>query len=180
MEAVDALYAEGENEISEAIVASLSAQIFDAEPPKPAPSFKRLLAVLSFQLLKRTTRSKTHTGHDGQEFFAYQNSILERSDHPYARTILGPSGAETASFVEGGDPMNAPYMMISPEIRRCASTWDRLLLDSVQGKDVQLRFICEAQATIEAAKKRLKQGHSVRLKAAAAGTGLSMIVVFGR
>lgn len=180
MEAVNILYSEGENEISEAIVASLSKQIFDAPSPRPAAGFKRLLAVISFQLLKRTTTTKTETGHDGQEFVAYQNSILERSEHPYAEALLETSGADSASFVEGGDPMNAPYMMISPEIRSTGCMWDRLLLDSVQGKDVQLRFTCEAQATLEAAKRRLDEGRAVRLKAAAAGTGLSMVLVFDR
>lgn len=180
MEAVNILYSEGESELTEAIVASLCKQIFEAPAPKPAAGFKRLLAVISFQLLKRTTTTKTETGHDGQEFVAYQNSILEKSNHPYAEALLETSGADSASFVEGGDPMNAPYMMISPEIRSTGCTWDRLLLDSVQGKDVQLRFTCEAQATLEAAKRRLDEGRAVRLKAAAAGTGLSMILVFDR
>ncbi|MFK5923398.1 MAG: hypothetical protein QM496_14570 [Verrucomicrobiota bacterium] len=180
MEAVNLLYSEGHNEISEAIVASLRREIFNSEPPRPAPSFKRMLAVISFFLLKRTTSTQTKTGHDGQEFVSYQNTILERSDHPYARALLETSGADSASFVEGGDPMNAPYMMISPEITRTSCTWDRLLLDSVQGKDVQLRFICEARATLNAAKKHLDKGQPVRLKAAAAGTGLSMILVFDR
>ncbi|MCF6313683.1 MAG: hypothetical protein L3J39_14655 [Verrucomicrobiales bacterium] len=180
MEAVNKLYSEGNSEISEAIIASLSQQIFSGPIPKPAPTIKRWLAVIVFQVLKRTTTSSTKTGHDGQEFISYQNSILERSDHPYAHALLETSGADAASFVEGGDPMNAPYMMISPEIRSTSCTWDRLLLDSVQGKDVQLRFICEARATLKAAKARLDKDQAVRLKAAAAGTGLSMILVFDR
>lgn len=180
MEAVNKLYSEGNAEISEAIIASLSQQIFSETVPKPAPSIKRMLAIIVFQVLKRTTTSSTKTGHDGQEFISYQNSILERSDHPYAHALLETSGADAASFVEGGDPMNAPYMMISPEIRSTSCTWDRLLLDSVQGKDVQLRFICEARATLKAAKARLDKGQPVRMKAAAAGTGLSMILVFDR
>jgi hypothetical protein len=180
MEAVNILYSDGACELTEAIAASLSRQVFDAPPPKPAAGFKRLLGFVSFQLLKRTTSTRTETGHDGQQFIAYQNSILERSKHPYAQALLETSDASSASFVEGGDPMNAPYMMISPEIRSTARTWDRLLLDSVQGKDVQLRFTCEAQATLEAAKRRLEEGRAVRLKAAAAGTGLSMILVFDR
>ncbi len=178
MEAVNILYSEGQNELTEAIIASLRREIFNNHLPKPAPSFKRWLAVITFQLLKRTTRTATKTGHDGQEFISYQNTILERSDHPYAQALLETSGADSASFVEGGDPMNAPYMMISPEIRSNSCIWDRLLLDSVQGKDVQLRFICEARATLDAAKQRLDKGQTVRLKAAAAGTGLSMIIVF--
>ena len=180
MEAVNILYSEDDSEITEAIVASLSRQIFDGDPPKPAPSYKRMLGFISFHLLKRTTSTKTETGHDGQEFIAYQNSILERSKHPYAQALLETSGADSAMLVEGGDPMNAPYMMISPEIKRSTCIWDRLLLDSVQGKDVQIRFTCEAQATLEAAKRRLEEGRAVRLKAAAAGTGLSMILVFDR
>ena len=180
MEAVNILYSEGESKITEAIVASLSQQIFDGAPPRPATTFRRLLAVVSFHILKRTTRAITQSRPDDQEFVTYQNFILERSNHPYAQTLLEPSGANTSSFVEGGEPMNAPYMMISPEIKRTAAVWDRLLLDSVQGKDVQLRFICEAQATLKAAKQCLEQGQTIRLKAAAAGTGLSMILVFDR
>ncbi len=180
MEAVDILYSEDNHELSEAIVASLSQQVFDGPPPKPANGLKRMLGFISFRLLKRTTSTRTKTGQDGQPFIAYQNSILQRSKHPYARALLETSDASSASFVEGGDPMNAPYMMISPEIKSTSRIWDRLLLDSVQGKDVQLRFVCEAKATLEAAKRRLEEGREIRLKAAAAGTGLSMILVFDR
>ena len=95
-------------------------------------------------------------------------------------TLLEPSSAQSASFVEGGDPMNAPYMMISPEITKNAGRWNRILLNSTHGTDVQLRFIWEARATLAAAKRRLDEGLPVQLKAAAAGTGLNLILVFDR
>ena len=76
--------------------------------------------------------------------------------------------------------MNGPYMMICPEILKVSDVWDRLFLHSVQGKDVQLRFIWETRATYEAARSRLEKGGRVRLKAVAAGTGLSMILAYDR
>jgi hypothetical protein len=45
---------------------------------------------------------------------------------------------------------------------------------------VQLRFIFETRATYEAARARLQTGGVVRLKAVAAGTGLSMILAYDR
>ena len=180
MEAVNALYSEGEAEIAEAIVTSLGRQIFDAETPEPAGRLRRRMAGGIFRLLKRTTRQQRRPGPDGSEIVAYHNPILLRTGHPYAMTLLEPSNAQSASFVEGGDPMNAPYMMISPEISQNAGRWDRVLLSSTHGTDVQLRFIWEARATLEAAKRRLDQGIPVKLKAAAAGTGLNMILVFDR
>jgi hypothetical protein len=45
---------------------------------------------------------------------------------------------------------------------------------------VQLRFIFETRATYEAARSRLQTGGFVRLKAVAAGTGLSMILAYDR
>jgi hypothetical protein len=53
-------------------------------------------------------------------------------------------------------------------------------MHSVQGKDVQLRFVRETQATYEAARSRLENGVSIRMKAVAAGTGLSMILAYDR
>lgn len=180
MDAVNALYSEDNEELSEAIIASLSRQIFDADLPATASGIKRRLAGLVHRLLKRTTRPSIRKDADGNEVTVYRNSIVERSRHPYAMTLLEPSMADSASFVEGGDPMNAPYMMISPEISRNGSLWDRIFLDSVQAKDVQLRFVLETKFTYEVAKKRLDRGEPVRLKAAAAGTGLSKILVFDR
>jgi hypothetical protein len=182
MEAVNVLYSDSDRDgdLAEAIIASLSGQVFDADYPEPASRFRRWVAGLLFRFLKRTTRAEVRTGADGEELVVYRNSIIERSDHPYALTLLEPSIAEAASFVEGGDPMNAPYMMISPEIFRNAGTWDKIFLDSVQGKDVRLRFIWETRFTYEVAKKRLDRGEPVRLKAAAAGTGLSKVLVFDR
>jgi hypothetical protein len=180
MDAVNALYSEQEAEIAEAIVASLSHQVFDAEIPEPASRLRRRMAGGIYRLLKRTTRQQVRSGPDNDEIVAYHNPILKRTGHPYAMTLLEPSSAQSASFVEGGDPMNAPYMMISPEISQNAKRWDRLLLSSTHGMDVQLRFIWEARATLAAAKRRLDEGCPVQLKAAAAGTGLNLILVFDR
>ena len=58
--------------------------------------------------------------------------------------------------------------------------WDRLFLDSVQGKDVRLRMVLETRATYETAKRWLEREEPVRLKAVAAGTGLSMILAYDR
>jgi len=71
-------------------------------------------------------------------------------------------------------------MMLVPEIRKNCSLWDRLLLDSVQGRDVQARFVWETRATYEAARSRLERDEPVRLKAVAAGTGLSMILAYDK
>jgi hypothetical protein len=76
--------------------------------------------------------------------------------------------------------MNGPYMMVCPEILKVSNVWDRLFLHSVQSRDVQLRFIFETLATYAAAQSRLKSGGVVRLKAVAAGTGLSMILAYDR
>lgn len=180
MAAASALYSEGSEDITEAIIASLSKQVFDEPFPAPASRIRRRLAGAVFKILKGTTRADKRTGPEGDEYVAYRNFILEKSGHPYAKTLLEPSAANTATFVEGGNPMNGPYMMISPEISENSSAWDRLLLDSVIGRDVQLRFIWETRATHEVAKRHLDRGEAVRLKAAAAGTGLSLILVFDR
>ena len=180
MEAVNALYSEDDAELAEAIVASLRTRIFDGEAPAPAKEAKRRMSQLIYGVLRRTTRAETRKAADGHEYVAYRNPILEGSNHPYALTLLTPSGADSASFVEGGDPMNAPYMMLCPEIQKNARLWDRLLLESVQGRDVQLRFVLETRLTYEAARERLEAGRPVRIKAAAAGTGLSLILVYDR
>lgn len=179
MEAVAALYADGERELTEAIVASLSGAIFGGGEFKPAGQAKRAMARLSYRLLKWTTRRRKSEG-EGYGGGAYHNPIMVRSGHPYARALLDSSCQEAESLVEGGDPMNGPYMMIPPEIMQAGTAWDQIFLNSVQGRDVQLRFIWETQATYEAVKLRLDAGRSVRLKAVAAGTGLSMIVAYDR
>jgi hypothetical protein len=76
--------------------------------------------------------------------------------------------------------MNGPYMMICPEILKVSKTWDRLFLHSVQSRDVQLRFIWETRATYNAARSRLQANGPLRMKAVAAGTGLSMILAYDR
>ncbi len=179
MDAVVALYSAGENELSEAIIAGLSRVIFGGGHFKPAGPAQRALARVSHLVLKWTTNRRKANG-EIYEGGAYHNPILERSGHPYARALLDSSRKEAESLVEGGDPMNGPYMMIPPEILRAGTTWDRIFLNSVQSRDVQLRFIWETQATYEAVARRLKNGGVVRLKAIAAGTGLSMIVAYDR
>ncbi len=181
MAATEALYSEDDSELAEAIIASLSRQVFDEDLPKPASRIRRALAWLTYRILKRTTKKKTLTNDDGEEVVVYRSPVLEKSKHPYALTLLEPNiCTESAKFVAGGNPMNAPYMMICPEIRGNSETWDKLLLNSVHGQDVQLRFVWEARITYEKAKRRLDEGNSVRMKAVAAGTGLSMILVFDR
>ena len=180
MDAVVDLYSEGHEDVARAIVASLERRIFEGELPKPASFLRRRMAALVFRLLKRTTRLEFGAGSDAQKAVRYRNPILERSRHPYALNLLAPSGADTAAFVEGGDPMNAIYMMLSPEISGNAGTWDRILLGSVQSTDVQLRFAWETRMTHDFATRKLSRGEPVRLKAVAAGTGLSLILVADR
>ena len=179
MDAVVALYSDSEHELSEAIIASLSRAIFGGEQFKPAGPAKRVMARVSHRILKWTTNCRKTNG-EKYEGGAYHNPILERSGHPYARALLDSSCREAESLVEGGDPMNGPYMMIPPEILRAGTAWDRIFLNSVQSRDVQLRFIWETQATYDAVRSRLKDGGVVRLKAIAAGTGLSVIVAYDR
>jgi len=179
MDAVVALYSEGDHELSEAIIASLSNSVFRGGHPGPAGPAQRALARISYRVLKWTTTRRRADG-EGYEGGAFRNPILERSGHPYARALLDSSSRATESLVEGGDPMNGPYMMICPEILEVSGVWDRLFLHSVQSRDVQLRFIWETRATYAAARTRLEAGGIVRLKAVAAGTGLSMILAYDR
>jgi hypothetical protein len=179
MDAVAALYSDGEVELSEAIIASLSCALFGVARGAPAGLVQRLVSRLSHRVLKWTT---THEKTDDQSGAtdSFRNPILERTRHPYAEALLNSSTRDTEALMEGGDPMNGPYMMISPEILGMSNVWDRLLMHSVQGKDVQLRFVRETQATYEAARSRLESGGSIRMKAVAAGTGLSMILAYDR
>lgn len=179
MDAVVALYSEGHQELAEAIIASLSRAVFEGTHVGPAGLAQRLLARISYRALKWTTTPRK-AGGEGYEGGAFHNPILEWSRHPYARALLDSSCRETESLVEGGDPMNGPYMMICPEILKVSTVWDRLFLHSVQSRDVQLRFIWETQASYEAVRSRLQAGGTVRVKAVAAGTGLSMILVYDR
>src|SRR4051812_48358715 len=84
MEAVTALYADGDRELTEAIIASLSRTIFDRGIFKPSGGAKRALARISYQLLKWTTSRRKCQG-DGYVGGAYHNPIMVRSGHPYAR-----------------------------------------------------------------------------------------------
>ncbi len=179
MDAVVALYSEGGHELSEAIIASLSDAVFGGGHPGPAGPAQRAFARLSYRVLKWTT-SRRGAADEGYAGGAFHNPILVWSGHPYARALLDSSSRETESLVEGGDPMNGPYMMIAPEILKVSDVWDRVFLHSVQGRDVQLRFVWETQATYESARCRLEKGEHVRLKAVAAGTGLSMILAYDR
>ena len=180
MEALAALYAEGHDEIAQGIVASLSRTIFEGGGLAPARLAKKILARISLHALKATTRVKKSTNERGEETTHYTNAILDRSGHGYARALMGSTSRETESLVEGGDPMNSQYMMMAPEIRANCARWDRLFLDSVQAKDVRLRMAWETLATYEEAQHRLASGGQVRLKAVAAGTGLSMILVYDK
>jgi hypothetical protein len=177
MEAVAALYSEDDVDLAEAVLSRLSHAIFDQAEPPIANLVKRMLARANYRLLKRTT--VRHDPGDGG-LTQYRNRLLERSKHPYAHALLATSSKEAAALVEGGDPMNGPYMMIAPEIRGACNLWDKLFFNSVQGRDVQLRFIWETKATFAEAKQRLDLGMNVRLKALAAGTGLSMILAYDR
>jgi len=180
MDAVAALFSNAHQELSEAIVASLSRTIFNGGEMRPAGWVQRILGRVSYRILQRTTTSGKGKDARGSEVTIFSNRILECSGHPYAKSLLGSSKSETASLVEGGDPMSGNYIMIAPEIRRNGGLWDRLLLDSVQGKDVRLRMALETRATYESARRWLERGEPVRLKAVAAGTGLSMILVYDR
>lgn len=179
MDAVAALYSENHLDLSHAIIASLSRAVFGKGNPAPAGLVRRALARVTLRLLKwTTTRHKVRDDKDAPT--GYRNKLLERSRHPYAQSLLAPSRKETEVLVEGGDPMNGPYMMISPEILEACTIWDKLFFNSVLARDVQLRFIWETNATYDAASRRLDRGETVRLKALAAGTGLSVILAYDR
>jgi len=178
MGAVAALYAEDQHDLTEAIVASLSRAIFHGNDPKPANKSKIFVGRVSHRIVRWTTTASASK--DGHAVTLYRNPLFERSGHPYARSLLTSSRSETVALVEGGDPMNGPYMMLSPEIRFNSGLWDRIFFESVQSKDVQLRFMLETQATYNAAKRVLDRGESARIKAVAAGTGLSLILAYDR
>ncbi len=178
MDAVAALYAEDQHDMAEAIVASLSRAIFHGNDPKPAGIRKLLVGRVAQRVMRWTTRVTPSA--DPDAITLYRNPLLERSGHPYARSLLKSSRSDAVALVEGGDPMNGPYMMLSPEIRKNGGLWDRIFFESVQSKDVQLRFMLETQATYNAARHLLERGQSVRMKAVAAGTGLSLILAFDR
>jgi hypothetical protein len=180
MDAVAALYSSENAELSAAIIASLSKAVFDTNAIQPAGTLKRVLARVAHRVMKRTTRTETSTDEAGAKTTRFTNRLLEKSGHPYAKSLLNSSSSETATLVEGGDPMNGPYMMISPEIKKNCGVWDRLFFDSVQSRDVQLRIIWETRATYECAKRWLQKGRPVKMKAVAAGTGLSMMLVYDR
>jgi len=180
MEAVEALYSNDQPALSEEIIASLSRTIFGKSETRPAGWVQRTLARLSYRVLQWTTRSSKPDDDSGAPVPVFSNKLMERSRHPYARSLLASSRSETATLMEGGDPMNGNYIMLAPEIRMNGGLWDRLFLDSVQGKDVRLRMVLESRATYETAERWLEEEKSVRLKAVAAGTGLSMILVYDR
>lgn len=180
MSAVAALYATDRPELAEAIVASLSQAIFQDPEARPACRKKLFLGRVSQKVVRWTTRSSKSKDDAGDDITLFRNRLMESSGHPYARALLTSSCQQSAALVEGGDPMNGPYMMLSPEIRKNGGVWDRIFLDSVQAKDVQVRFIHETRATYQAAGRLLDRGESVRIKAVAAGTGLSLILVYDK
>jgi hypothetical protein len=180
MDAVAALYSGDDVELSGKIVACLSDAIFNGSEIRQAGRVQRTMARVSYRMLHWTTTSGKGRDENGSEVTVFTNPVLERCRHPFARSLLGSSKSETASLIEGGDPMNSNYVMLAPEIRTNGGWWDRLLLDSVQGKDVQLRMALETRATHDAARRWLDRGEPVRLKAVAAGTGLSMILAYDK
>lgn len=180
MDAVAALYAADRQELAESIVASLSRAIFQEPEIKPAGRRKRLIGRLAHNVVRWTTKSGSKQDETGADVTHFSNPLFERSNHPYAKALLTPSVQESSALVEGGDPMNGPYMMLSPEIRKSGGLWDRIFFDSVQSKDVRIRFVHETQATYQAARRLLDSGGSVRIKAVAAGTGLSLILVYDK
>ncbi len=180
MSAVAALYATDRPELAEAIVASLSQAVFHGLDTKPAGKKKVFMGRVSQRVVRWTTRSSQFTDDGGADVTRISNRLMERSRHPYAQALLTTTHDKSAALVEGGDPMNGPYMMLSPELRKNGGVWDRIFLDSVQSKDVQIRFVHETRATYQSAKRLLDRGESVRIKAVAAGTGLSLILVYDR
>ena len=180
MGAVAALYANDQQVLSEAIIASLSGAIFEGSVPKPASRGKLLLGRIAHKVVQWTTQMTKSQDRNGAEVTLFHNSLFESSGHPYAHSLLKSSTTETVALVEGGDPMNGPYLMLSPEIRKNGSLWDRIFFDSVQSADVQVRFVHETLATYQTAKNLLEQGAAVRIKAVAAGTGLSLILVYDK
>jgi hypothetical protein len=178
MDAVAALYAEDQHDLAEAIVASLSRAIFHEQDTKPASKAKIFIGRATHKVVRWTTKATPSMDDSG--IMLYRNSLFERSGHPYARSLLTSSRSESVALVEGGDPMNGPYMMLSREIRKSGGMWDRIFFESVQSKDVQLRFMLETQATYNAAKRVLERGELVRIKAVAAGTGLSLILAYDK
>lgn len=179
LDAVAALYSADQHQSSEEIVASLSRVIFGGNDRKPAGRMRRTFARAFYQILRWTTTSTKiqHDGGSGGRVFS--NAILRRCRHAFAGSLMGSSKVENAALFEG-DPMNGHYMMLAPELRMNGGVWDRIFFDSVQGKDVQLRLAWETRATYEAAKGWLDKGERVRMKAVAAGTGLSMILAYDR
>jgi hypothetical protein len=175
MDAVSALYSTDSAGTADRLFSRLSQSIFAHPDPAPAPPLQQTLAFLTYRVVKRTTRRETTASGT-----VLRNRLLERSGHPYARALLSSSSAQNEKLVEGGDPMNGPYMMLVPEVRASATIWDKLFFQSVQSRDVQLRFRWETQATAEQARQRHAAGKPVRLKALAAGTGLSMILAYDR
>ena len=140
MDAVSALYSDGSHELSEAIIASLSRTVFGGGPAASAGMIQRAMARLAYRILKWTTTAR-RTDYEDRHAGAFSNPLLQQTGHPYARAFLDSSSREAESLVEGGDPMNGPYMMLSPEILKASNIWDRIFMNSVQCKDVQLRFI---------------------------------------
>jgi hypothetical protein len=157
MEALGVLYGDGQEVASRALVDGLIGRVFDSPQREPLTGIRRMLTGFAFWSMDKTTRKEILTGPGGRETTIYHNRILERSGHPYVATLLRP-GDTTVSLVEGGDPMNAIYMMLCPEVERKARLWDRLLLDSVPSRDVQVRFVWETRLTHELASRRLNRG----------------------
>ena len=180
MEAIAALYGGGRDDLAGRIVADLSRAVFSGEGIRTAGRIKRTISRVFYRILQCTTTTCQRVDERGSMMTVYRNPIMERTRHPYAFELLGSSRQDTSALVEGGDPMNGPYMMIAPEIRVNSNLWDRVFLDSVQGRDVQSRFVWETRATYELARRTLEKKEAVRMKAVAAGTGLSMVLAYDK
>jgi hypothetical protein len=174
------LFGDGHGEVAERIFGGIGQRIFEGREPEPSGFVRRLLARFVLRLMRRTTREDVRSGQDGRSATVYRNRILEKSGHPYTATLLQPTSGDNAFLVTGGDPMNAIYMMLCPEVRSSARMWDFFLLDSVQSRDVQIRFARETRVTHDLASGLLRQGRAVRIKAFASGIGLSVLLVCDR
>src|SRR5258705_101072 len=95
MEAVRALYSSDQDELSEEIVASLSHAIFGGSETRPAGWVQRTLARLSYRVLQWTTTSSKPEAESGSRVPGFSNKLMERSGHPYAKSLLASSRTET-------------------------------------------------------------------------------------
>src|SRR5437879_12611724 len=82
MDAVAALYSDGQIELSEAIVASLSRALFGVASGAPAGLAQRLFSRLSHRVLKWTTTNEKTDDHSGGVCL-FRNPLSDRTGVPY-------------------------------------------------------------------------------------------------